>query len=279
MISTSNLLARHYSIKSAVNLKFTYDNRITDNVTVRVGDEVTVYYNKNSKMCRANGIIVDIVNKKDDGIASSFRSNEQVGNGGYDLMFKIDISTTKYPDILDLYLIDILSMSLGEDFEEEDPYPSIPYREPTTDVTDPVDPEVKYNISITSNTGLITNLESSKNDNFTTKIEYPDHTIRLGSITIDDVKYEYDKTTGTFTPELPTNIGFVEDLPKVTSLASVYATIIESGEDYDIDMIDVETGDTLDVITRMYIGGSITITILAVQKDYNINVKFIDNIF
>ena len=46
-----------------------------------------------------------------------------------------------------------------------------------------------------------------------------------------------------------------------------------------MDIIDPETGNIIDDLVRMYIGGSITITILAVQKDYNINVKFIDNIF
>lgn len=114
---TQYLLSRHYSIESVVNLKFSYSVGDPKVISVRLGDEVTVtYVDSSGTLKKVTGIITDIINKKVNG-ATSFKSNEQMGNGNYELQFRIDASTENNSQVVSIYLIDIYDMILGSEPE------------------------------------------------------------------------------------------------------------------------------------------------------------------
>ena len=271
----NNVLTRHYTVDSSINLKFSYIDGTNKSITLRVGDEVTVFANIRKAInnpTKINGIIYDIINKKVDG-SSSFRSNEQSGNGGYDLLLRIDVSPSDHPDIIDLYLIDIYDIILGDDEEEYiDPYPPIPG--PTPQGTgEPVDPSISYTITASTNRGIVDYKTKSvfKNDDVSLVFSYDDVYSRFYSITINDEIYIHDKKTGIYTPELPTNIGITEVLPKYIGMRRLFTTV--DGKQLDIDMYVDDV--MVDTDTKIAITGLVTVDILSVDKDYDIKIELL----
>ena len=113
------LIARHYSITSKVNLEFIYDNNVSKNITLSIGDEVKVKYtDDNGVLQEVVGVITDIKNKE---MAESFKSNTSMGNGNYILQFKIDASEEYGSNVLNIYLINIFDISPADIDPGEDP--------------------------------------------------------------------------------------------------------------------------------------------------------------
>ena len=113
------LVSRHYSISSKVNLEFTYDNGESKEITLAIGDEVSVKYTDDSGVLReVVGTITDIRNKE---MSESFKSNTSMGNGNYILQFKIDASEEYGSNILSVYLINIYDIEPAEIDPGEEP--------------------------------------------------------------------------------------------------------------------------------------------------------------
>ena len=113
------LVARHYDISSRVNLEFIYDNSDTKNITIALGDNVDVsYVDDNGTLQKITGVITDICNKD---MASSFKSNTNMGNGNYNLQIKVDASEEFDSKVVTMYLINILDISPAEIDPGEDP--------------------------------------------------------------------------------------------------------------------------------------------------------------
>lgn len=113
------LVSRHYSISSKVNLEFTYDNGESKEITLAIGDEVSVKYTDDSGVLReVVGTITDIRNKE---MSESFKSNTSMGNGNYILQFKIDASEEYGSNVLSVYLINIYDIEPAEIDPGEEP--------------------------------------------------------------------------------------------------------------------------------------------------------------
>lgn len=201
---TRYLLNRHYSVESAVNLKFTYSTGDPKQITVRLGDEVTAtYVDEAGNLLKVNGIITDIINKKVQG--GSFRSNEQMGNGNYELQFKIDASSEKSSKIVSIYLIDLYDMILGSE-----PTSAIITASAVNGTVDSESVEVE--------------LESDG-----TVVATPNENKTLVKVTIDGIEYVYDAETETYIPELPKNVD-------VTVGETVEVTIKAVTEDHTVEV-------------------------------------------
>ena len=113
------LVARHYDISSKVNLEFMYDNNESKNISIALGDNVDVsYIDDNGTLQKITGVITDICNKD---MATSFKSNTNMGNGNYNLQIKIDASEEFDSKVVSIYLINILDISPAEIDPGEDP--------------------------------------------------------------------------------------------------------------------------------------------------------------
>lgn len=103
------LIARHYSITSKVNLEFVYDDDTSKNISLSIGDEVSIkYVDDAGNLKLVEGVITDIRNAN---MADSFVANSNMGNGNYLLQLKIDASEEYGSNVLTLYLINIYDIS------------------------------------------------------------------------------------------------------------------------------------------------------------------------
>lgn len=252
---TRYLLNRHYSVESAVNLKFTYSTGDPKQITVRLGDEVTAtYVDEAGNLLKVNGIITDIINKKVQG--GSFRSNEQMGNGNYELQFKIDASTERNSKVVSIYLIDLYDMILGSE-----PTSAIITASAVNGTVDSESVEIEINADGT--------VVATPNENET-----------LVKVTIDGTEYAYDTETSVFDPELPEGITItVADTVQVTIAAvtedhTVEVTFTGSSE----DPVDPENPDTPVEPTKFTITASAilgTVDSESVEVDENTNATII----
>ena len=178
---TQYLLTRHYSVESAVNLKFSYSVGEPKLVTVRLGDEVTAkYVDAAGNLKIVNGIITDIINKRvsNGGNGASFRANEQMGNGNYELQFKIDASTSNNAKVVSIYLIDLYDIVLG----------SIPDQ---------------YTVTATVTEGLIDKPSQNINSGESATVKFTPNTDKvLKALNVGTDSYIYDAATDTFTPDI-----------------------------------------------------------------------------
>lgn len=286
ILHIDGLNSKKYNIKYNVNVKFTYDNKFSYSTNLKVGDEVTIarYLDSDkTKLDKVSGIIFDIINKKEE-MTTSFSSNEKSGNGGYDLLFRIDTNYLNPSSsfMKDIYFIEFEDLAMGSD-DDNDPYPPIDYRDPEHITEDPIDPNIQYKIRTTSDIGKIldTELTVNKNEDAKIKISYDNYKQRLSEIKINGKTYKYDKTKGTYYPELPINIGVTEKLPTAVNMLQLYSDVENEGiYDLSFDFVDKEDQEkVLSMFVLTYVDGSIEIDLLNVQQNYDIEVKFGPNNF
>ena len=105
---TKYLVARHYAVSSKVLLDFIYDNNETKRIEVCIGDNVDVTYTDDrGRLQKITGTVIDIMNKQ---AVPSFKSNYNVGNGNYNLVFTIDASEESEAKVYKLDMIDIFDI-------------------------------------------------------------------------------------------------------------------------------------------------------------------------